>query len=357
MPSSYAEINLDVLLQNFLRLQSYLKPGTKQMSVIKADAYGHGAVRVAHVLESYTDWFAVVNVDEAIELRESGITKDILVFGPPTKTTVSAYPEYNLTAVISHMDHFEILKEETAYHVEFDTGMGRLGIDCNSCDEVRTKISQHEELYLKGVMTHFASADIPGDPKTAEQIKIFDQIREEFAYLPDILLHAANTAGILCYPESHYDMVRHGLGLYGYDSKLIADSKLKPVLQWKSCLVQCKWIQKGSTVSYGAQWTAPENGFLGVVPVGYADGFKRNLGGKAKVSINGNYYPIVGRVTMDFIMVFLGDQYYDVGTDVIILGTNGNNADVMAQQIDTIPYEILCGLHNRVKRFYLSTQD
>ncbi|MEX0779171.1 MAG: alanine racemase [Balneolales bacterium] len=351
--SSIAEINLNHLLHNVQVLNSYLEPGVKQMAVIKADAYGHGAVSVAHALSPAVDWFAVVNTEEALELREAGIQKDILVFGPPKSSNAGLYLSYNLTAVISDPEHFNILKEGSQYHIEFDTGMGRLGINPDEAEAIKEKIRGYSNLKCTGVMTHFASADIPQDPLTGRQIKAFERIKESMADIPDLMFHASNTAGILCFPDAQYHMVRHGLGMYGYDSSLVSESRLIPVLQWKSCISLCKYIRKGTTVSYGATWSAPNDGYLAVIPVGYADGFKRSLGGKVKVLIEGEYYPTVGRVTMDFVMVFLGNHSFKPGTPVTLLGGKENNADIWAKHIDTIAFEILCGLHKRVKRVYI----
>ncbi|MEX0929959.1 MAG: alanine racemase [Balneolales bacterium] len=352
--NSIAEVSLPRLLHNFRILESLLKPGVRVMCVVKADAYGHGSVPVARTLEPVTDCFAVVNVEEAIALRDGGIKKDILVFAPPDPGTSSAYRIHNLTAVVSDAAHFEMLAPGTTYHVEFDTGMGRLGMAPALAGKVKEKIRAFPHLHCGGVMTHFASADIPAQKaKTREQIALFGDIRLSFNDMPGLLFHAANTAGILCFPEAQYDMVRPGLGLYGYDSSLVTESRLKPVLQWKSHVTLCKRIGRGRTVSYGATWTAPVDGYLGVIPVGYADGFKRSLSGKTKVRIQNEFYPVVGRVTMDFIMVFLGDKKVNPGTAVSLLDDQDNNADVWAGLLDTIAFEILCGLHNRVKRVYL----
>ncbi|MEX0773294.1 MAG: alanine racemase [Balneolales bacterium] len=352
MTSSFAEVNIDHVLHNVQVLKSYLNPKVLQMAVVKANAYGHGAVPVSRALEPVTDWFAVVNAEEAIELRDAGIKKNILVFGPPNQETAGAYLAYNLTAVVSDLEHFEIIEDGTAYHIEFDTGMGRLGINPAQINEVKEKIKSNPKLRLSGVMTHFASADIPKHPQTGKQVKAFEEIRKAFNEIPDIVFHASNTAGILCFPEAQYDMVRHGLGMYGYDPSLVTESRLIPAMQWKSSISLCKYILKGTPVSYGATWSAPEDGYLAVIPVGYADGFRRSLGGKIDVLIEGEYYPTVGRVTMDFVMVFLRDRYFKPGTAVTLLGAKKNDADIWADQIDTIAFEILCGLHKRVKRIY-----
>lgn len=352
MPSSFADVNIGHMLHNIQILKSYLDPRVKQMAVVKADAYGHGAVPVARALEPVIDWLAVVNVEEAVELRDAGIKKNILVFGPPNSETAGAYSHYRLTAVVSDLDHFDMIEEGASYHIEFDTGMGRLGINPAFINDVKEKIRTHPKLIFSGVMTHFASADIPQHPQTKEQIKAYEKIKEAFNSFPDILFHASNTAGILCFPEAQYDMVRHGLGMYGYDSSLVTEKRLIPALQWKSTISLCKPISRGMSVSYGATWNAPENGYLGVIPVGYADGFKRSLSGKTKVLIEGEYFPTVGRITMDFVMVFLGNRYYKPGTSVTLMGEDKNNADVWAEEIGTIAFEILCGLHRRVKRVY-----
>ncbi len=348
---SHIEIDLQVLCNNARYLHRNLKSGTHSAAVIKADAYGHGAVEVARIIGDLYDMFAVANVTEAVALRKAGITHPILVFGVPVPQTVKAYPEYDLEAVISSDDHFDLLEQGTSYHVEIDSGMGRLGIHPDEMDRIEKRIASAGRISCKGIMTHFASADEGNSAYMQQQKKVLKQIREKFG--GKYPLHAANSAASLDHPDTHLDMVRHGIALYGYDPTPGPSNQLQPAMKWRSWVAQCKFIHKGGSLSYGATWQAPADGHYVVIPTGYADGYRRNLSGKMPVSIEGVWYPQVGRVTMDYIMVWLGDDRYDAGTNVVVMGGDRNHAGLWAEAIGTIPYEICCGIHTKVPRKYV----
>ena len=351
--NSIAEINLDKLKNNVAILRGYMKPGVRQMAVIKANAYGHGAVKIASFLDDKVEWFGVCSLPEAIELREHGIKKDILILGAPEPETAHLYSEYQLTAVISSFEHFNWLPEKTVCHLKFDTGMGRFGFFPEQVKEVLQQMKIHSNLYYQGLMTHFAKADDPGSPMVEKQLQRFGTIQKHFD--STYLTHAANTGALAFYDGTQFDMVRTGIGLYGYPPGNTVIEGLKPVMKWRSRLVSCKYVQKGATVSYHAKWTARENGYVGVIPVGYADGVRRNLTGNYQVQIEENNFPVVGIITMDYIMVSLGEQSFPVGTPVAVMGNEGNTAKDWGDRMDTISYEILCGISaSRVKRMYLN---
>lgn len=350
--NSILEINLSYLEQNLKVLKSKLKPGIRQMAVIKANAYGHGAVKLANFLNDVTDWYGVCSLQEAIELRESGIKKNILVFNAPYERTAWAYKKYDITAVVSDFHHFDLLRDGTHYHIQFDTGMGRFGFYNYQKEAVLDHVKQYSNLMLTGLMSHFATADTPDSPKVKEQLTKFNALRELFD--SSLIFHISNTGGLAYYPQAQFDMVRHGIGMYGYPPGNTNIKGLKPVMTWKSYLAECKPIKKGMTVSYLAGWTCPEDGFIGIIPVGYADGLRRNLGGKINMKINGNSYPIVGIITMDYVMVYLGKDRPPINSEVIVMGNKGNTAQEWGNAINSISYEILCGISTRrVQRKYL----
>ncbi len=345
---SVAEIDRSVLRDNARYLHRNLAPGVGSIAVIKANAYGHGAVTVARALTDIYDMYAVATVAEAVELRDAGVRHPILVFGVPLAGTAKAYVEYDLSAVVSSPDHFDLLQPGTSYHVEIDSGMGRLGIYPAGMAEIRERIRARKEITCRGIMTHFSTADEQGSDHLLHQKKVLSEICDFFR--DDFPVHAANSAASLAHPDTHLDMVRHGIALYGYDPTQVSSGELRPVMRWKSWIAQCKPVRKGQPLSYGAVWQAPEDGCYAVVPVGYADGYRRGLSGRIPVLVEGKWYPQVGTVTMDYVMAWLGQDSYPTGTEVVIMGAERNHAGIWAEALNTIPYEICTGIHPKVPR-------
>lgn len=344
------EVNLAKLKKNLQALRSYLDEDTRVMSVVKADAYGHGAVEVASTLEPMVEAFAVNDIHEGIELRKQDITKPILVFEVPQKTTASQYRVHNLTATVSAKEHFDWLPNGTSYHLNFDTGMGRLGFSPEESERVLSLMEENQNLFCTGLYSHFATADSPESDFVTEQHHLFTKIREQFP--GKLSAHVANTGATAFYSSEQFDMVRLGIGLYGYAPGKTNIEGIKPILQWKSNLVQIKPIIEESPVSYGATWQAPSDGNLGVIPVGYDDGLKRRLSEELTVRIGGEKYPLVGNITMNYSMVFLGDDKYKPGTSVELLYAESDARD-WASKIDTIPYEILTSINPKIPREYI----
>ncbi|SHG11887.1 alanine racemase [Fodinibius roseus] len=347
--NSTVTISRKLLLDNLRTFSRFLDPETRIMAVVKSDGYGHGAVEVAQILAPKVESFAVNAIQEGIELRENGITKPILVFEVPQQRMVSQYRVHDLTATISAKEHFEWVPEGTSYHVNFDTGMRRLGFHPSQAEEVANRVQHHSELFCTGIYSHFATAHEPGFSLVSRQHEIFRKIQSCFS--DDLNAHIANTGGIAFYDTGPFTMVRLGIGLYGYSPGTTGIEGLKPVLSWRSFLAQTKKISAEATVSYGAEWQAPSDGYLGVLPVGYEDGIKRNLSGRLIVRIAGKEYAVVGTITMNYCMVFLGNDYYEPGTEVELLYPE-NNAYDWAQKLDTIPYEILTSIDPRIPREY-----
>lgn len=348
--NSTVEVNLEKLKQNLQTFRAHIDENTRVMAVVKADAYGHGAVEVAGTLEPLVEAFAVNDIHEGIELRKQGITKPVLVFEVPQPSMAAQYRVHNLTATISAEEHFDLLPNGSSYHLNFDTGMGRLGFDVAEAKLVADLVEEYDNLFCTGLYSHFATSDRPDSDYVTEQHRLFKTIQE---YFPDTLtVHIANTGATAFYASNQFDMVRLGIGLYGYAPGEATIEGISPILQWRSKLVQVKPITEQSTVSYGANWQAPDDGYLGIIPVGYDDGLKRSLSEELTVRINGEKYPLVGNITMNFSMVFLGDDEYKTGTTVELLYPE-SNAWGWASKIDTIPYEILTSINPKIPREYI----
>lgn len=331
----------------------YLKKKSKTdkvMAVVKANAYGHGVAGIAGFLENEVSQFAVATIDEGIQLREAGIELPILVFGIPKSVHGTAYKQYNLTATISHSDHFGLLADGSEYHLNFDTGMRRNGFYINEIEEVIQQMEKNNHLRCRGVYSHYATADDPGSEFVREQFSLFNEIRNRFS--DEISGHMSNTAAVLHYDISHFDMLRPGLGLLGYAPGNVQSENLQPVLNWETEAVLVRSINKGDRVSYGGTWTAPQAGYLVTLPVGYGDGIPRSLSNKLQVQIENEFYPVVGNITMDYCMVFTGKKKIEPGSIVCLMGNRGWRANIWAEYADSITHEILCGLMPRVQRKY-----
>lgn len=344
------EVSLSAVEHNLGIIKNRLPAEQLIMGVVKANAYGHGDTAVAGFLQDRVDWFAVNSVQEGIRLREHGIKNSILVFGVPEPDFKDAFPNYNLTATVSDLSHFDLLGRGTEYHLNLDTGMGRLGILPGELSEAVDKITAHSEIRCTGLYSHFATADEPGSDLVHTQLKIFRHLQEKISQKK--LIHIANSGGIFFYPESGFDMVRAGISLYGYAPGKTQIEELRPALKFSTHLVQVKRLDRGETVSYGARWQADKPTNIGIIPVGYEDGISRNLTGQLNVEIEGEFYPVVGTITMNYCMVDLGADDFNTGTKVYLLNGDSLNAKKWADNLNTISYEILTGLSGSVQRIY-----
>ena len=372
MRATQAHINLDNLHENINTIKKYVKQGTKLCCAVKADGYGHGAVRVSvAALKAGASFLAVASISEGIELREAGIVAPILSLSLPLKDEIPSLIVHSITPLVFDTEFIDQLNDvaismhrKIPVHLKIDTGMGRVGCSKEEASTLAKKIAVSEGLYLEGVCTHLACADslIEDDiAYTKKQINNFsyavNQIKKE-GINPGIL-HCSNSGAIFLHPEAHFDMVRPGIVIYGYSScaKEIG-IELKPVMEFSSQIVAIKHFKKGDSVSYDRTWVAKEDCDIGVIPAGYADGLLRRLSPGLEVSINGKMYPIVGRICMDQCMVYLGKNYDVKRWDkVIFFGPekNCNTAEDLANSIETISYEILCGVNKRVPRIYIDT--
>ena len=350
-PKSWAEIRLDLISKNIEAVKSQ-HSGKKLLAVVKCDAYSHGAVQVARHIEEDVDWFGLATVDEGIELRMAGIKKPILIFAVPTAETAAAYVTHNLDATVSSKVHFSILMDGTSYQINFDTGMNRLGFKPEEAEEVRSLAVANQRLICSGIYSHYATADDPGSDFVYEQQDRFNELSKYFSEVP--LLHMSNSGAVTHYPDlNHFDMVRCGLNLYGYCAGKVQVDIYEPTLEWKTNLVQVRPIRKGEGVSYGGYWSAPEDGYLGTIEVGYGDGLPRSLTNKLEVLIEGERFPLAGNVTMDYVMVYLKQKKFKPETEVLLLGKKGAGAAEWAELAGTNVHEILTNIRSSVERRYL----
>jgi len=368
----YARIDLDAIEYNMERMKKNLGSSTKIMAVIKADGYGHGAVQIAEMMEGieYIWGFAVATLDEAIVLRSEGIRKPILVLGCvfpdqymamlKNDIRMNVYTE-EMAESISQMAASEGM---TAYmHIKLDTGMSRLGFDINE-DAVETiaRISELRNVTLEGIFTHFAKADESDKTFTQKQIQDFlwmrDRLKEKnvvFEYE-----HCANSAAIINVPEAHFDLVRAGISTYGlYPSEEVEkiNVKLKPALSLKSHIAFVKEINEGTPISYGGTYVSDRKMRIATIPVGYADGYPRNLSNVGYVLIRGKKAPILGRVCMDQFMVDVSHiEGACFGDRVTLIGRDGNETITIEDLADLsgrFNYEFICDLGKRIPRVFV----
>lgn len=342
----YNDYNLSQIVLDYDALRHNIEiikqkvPTTSLIAVVKANAYGHGAVNIAKAIESDVSMFAVAQPIEAIELRKSGIIKPILVLCAPDKRWNEIYLTWNLTAVASSIDHLIDLPTGTQVHIKFDTGMNRLGFRLSQVPDVLHTLERRDDLIVGGLMTHFANADLPGHPSIEQQELLFKKLSESFP--KHWMRHISNSAAVVSSIGTTFDAVRVGLMLYGYVPGSMLNPDLKPVKRWISAISQVKSIAKGEAVSYGWTWKAPSDGWIGVVPVGYADGYPRSLSSKSVVALIDGPAQLAGRVTMDYIMIWTDRRPLIIDEKVILLGGDGCDANDLAAASGTIAYEILC---------------
>lgn len=370
---TWAEIDLDALEKNFSAIRSHLRTGCKTMCIVKADAYGHGAVQVAQTLARCgAEWFGVSNIEEGAQLRRHGILQPIFVLGYTPPQCAKQLSELSLTQAILSEDYAKELSRCAGdsgvvvdTHIKIDTGMNRLGLIYQAHDHRAETIRSVERmvhlpaLNHTGLFTHFAVSDEGEEGETFTRgqyacfVEVRDALREKGITFP--LCHCCNSGGILAYPDMHFDMVRPGITLYGlYPSwKLKKILPLKPVMTLKSVVALLKEVRPGGTVSYGRTYPIEKSMTLATVPVGYADGYPRAFSGKADMLIGERRAKIVGRVCMDQLMLDVTDvPGLSVGEEVTVFG-EGIPVDELARLHGTINYELVCLVGKRVSRIYM----
>jgi len=365
------EINLDNLKHNLNEVRRVTSADVKICAVVKADGYGHGALETAKIaLAGGASYLAVAILDEALELRRAGIKAPILILGFTPEEYFDTIVEQDITQSIYTFESAKYLSEaaqkqrKTAkVHIKLDTGMNRLGFQAGSSavQEIE-KIFKLKGLYIEGIFTHFSKADEVDPSFTKMQferyLSVVSSLEQAGYNIP--IRHTANSAAIMQYPETHLDMVRPGIILYGlYPSNEVAKGKLnlKPVMSFKTKVSHVKSIAAGRAISYGGTYITKRQSIIATLPVGYADGYFRLLSSRASVIIKGQRAPIVGRICMDQCMVDVTDVKggVNVGEDVVLFGEMGNeavSADEIARLLGTINYEVVCAVSKRVPRIY-----
>ena len=374
---TWVDISLDAIDYNFRKIKAHVGKAMV-MAVVKADAYGHGDRMTAPFLEEAgADWFGVSNLGEALGIRESGVTKPILIFGNTPAECVSDLAKWNITQTAYSLHYAKELSAEAEklgvtldVHLKFDTGMGRIGFVCSE-DNFDVAVSEAEEaaklpnIRVTGAFTHFASADEPdpdGESYTRLQFdrfcRVCDALKEKGIDVG--IRHCCNSAAVLCYPEMHLDMVRPGIILYGLypasHEEVTCRIKLKPAMELRTVVSMTKDYEKGSCISYGRRFTAPEDMKIASTAIGYADGYHRLLTNKGRMIVRGKYAPVVGSVCMDQTMLDVTDiEGVEIGNVCVLFG-NGKGGEPTAYDVakwgNTINYEIVCLVSKRVPRLY-----
>ncbi len=367
---TWAEIDHSALINNYNIVKSKINNGCMVMSVVKADAYGHGAIEVARTLERVgTDWFAVSNVEEALQLRRAGIKKPILVLGTTPAEYALLLAENNITQAVFCAEYAKALSLNASAqgvtvsaHIKLDTGMHRIGFATDSEQGINEAIEACKlpNIKVEGAFTHFASADMDGDPDgsyTERQFDLFCNATERLSQSgADIKIrHCCNSAAAVTRPEMGLEMVRAGIVLYGLaPSSEINPDGLRPVMSLRSAVSMVKKVNKGDDISYGRTYTADKERVIATVPVGYADGYQRSYSG-SKVIVGSQTARSVGRICMDQMMIDVTDLGVKVGDTVTLFGTDGSKilpVDDLAKMSGTINYECVCLVTKRVTRVH-----
>lgn len=360
----YLEVNLSQLKRNIEAIRAHVSPA-KVMPMVKANAYGHGVDGVAPFLEPYVDYFGVAIVEEGIHLRRLGITKPILVAGGTLPEQVPLFALHNLTLTGSSVELLDSAEEfakttgkRIKTHLKIDTGMERVGVREYEAEALIRKSGACSHLEVEGIYTHLANSELADRSYSAMQLERFQQVLDICRRLSlpvPPLRHMANSGGVLNLPETHFDMVRPGIMVYGVYPGPGADRvvEVKPAVTWHARVSYSKRTQPGRSVSYSSLWQAEAETRIVTVPCGYADGYFRRMTNRAQVIIRGKRYPQVGRICMDQFMVNAGDDEVHVGDEVILLG-GGIAAEELAEWMGTNEYEVLTNISARVPRVYVT---
>ncbi len=371
---TWAEINLNNLAFNFHSVKDFVGKNIEYMAVVKADAYGHSAIECAKRLEKEgVDWFGVALPEEGLELRKNGITKPILCLGGFWSGQETHLLENKLTPVIYQIETAELFNKvcekndlSANIHIKIDTGMGRLGVRFDRIDEFIKELKCFKNLEVEGIMTHFACADnLSENDFTNRQIKEFNdavKLFESSGFIPKYK-DLANSPGAIAHKNSVGNLVRLGGVLYGLGDDVlppeIEKPILKPVMSLYSTITLLKKINKGDTLGYGKTFKAEKESLIATIPIGYHDGFARNLSNRGKVLINGVFAPVVGRISMDWSIIDVTEVPNVRVNDAVVLIGNYNglkiSAEDIAKELETISYEITCGINRRVIRKYVGS--
>lgn len=363
MRSTYLEVDLLQLRKNIEAIRAHVAPA-QVMAMIKANAYGHGVEGVAPFLEPFVDYFGVALLEEGVALRELGIKKPILVAGGTIPQQVMHFAEYDLTLTGASSGLLDVAEEVSRLsqkriktHLKIDTGMERIGVHEYEAEPFIEHALKLKYVDVEGIYTHLANAEEPDLTHARLQWERFQEvlhIYDKRSAPPPQLRHMANSAAILQFPESYFDLVRPGLISYGVYPKDVAQTiQIAPALTWRSKVAYAKITLPGRVVSYGSMWRADAETRIVTIPCGYADGYFRRMSNQAQVLVNGKKYPQVGRICMDQFMVNVGQDEAALGDEVVLLG-NGISAHDLAEWAGTNEYEVLTNISARVPRSFLN---
>ena len=356
-----ALINLEAIRYNIQQMGAHIPKGTLKWAVVKANAYGHGAIAVARAIQDDVDGFCVSNIDEAIELRQAGIAKKILILGVSEVESFSLAKDFDITLTVAGLEWIENLLDsesdlaDLTVHLKIDSGMGRIGFRSASEAEQAQAMLKNNGASVEGIFTHFATADEESDSYFKQQLECFKGILDDLQEVPK-LVHASNSATTLWHAETIFNAVRMGDSMYGLNPSgqvLDLPYELKPALTLESAIVHVKTVEVGACMGYGATYQADSEQVIATLPIGYADGWTRDMQ-NFSVLVDGQLCPIVGRVSMDQITIRL-PKLYPLGTKVTLIGSDGNKeitATDVAVYRGTINYEVVCLLSDRIPREY-----
>ncbi len=362
---AWVEINLDAIEHNILELKSFVRPNTKILAVVKADAYGHGSTMIAPtLLASGVDYLGVASIDEGMELRNNKFTCPILVLGAAPVWAFDYAAKNNISLSMFLENHIEAAELtfnktgiKTKAHIKLDTGMNRIGVEKEDAVDFIKRVQNNKSIELQGIFTHFACAEI--ESKTKEQLKIWNDIISK-VNTNGLLLHCFNTAATIAgYEEKNYNMVRLGLALYGLIPDLPDFAKtipnLTPAMSLKGRIINIHTAHKNSGVSYSHTYTTDKETKIATIPIGYADGVDRRLSNKIYGIINGQKVPQIGNITMDQMMFDITGIEANEGDIITLIGSDGNeniSINEWAEKLGTINYELICRLKARLSRVY-----
>ena len=358
-----AEINLDAVRHNLTEIRRHIQPQAKLCAVVKANAYGHGAVEVSKIaVECGADFLAVATVEEGLQLRRAGFSLPILILGLIPADAIKISVENNLTMTVCDFDFAKKISDSAAVqnkiakvHLKIETGMGRIGIFAEDAVNVAEKISKLPHVELEGIFSHFADADSADKTFTKNQLEIFKKTCEKISAkgIKIKIRHIAESAAILEIPDAHLDMVRSGIITYGlYPSDEVQKNiLLQPAMKLKAKIVFLKKISAGTSIGYGRDFIAKKNSVIATLPLGYADGYIRAYK-NFHVEIHGKIVPIVGRICMDQCMIDVTEIDAKIGDEVILFGGEKISIDDAANHLQTINYEITCLISDRVPRIF-----
>jgi alanine racemase len=369
---THVEVDLGRLKANFQKIREHVRPA-KIMPVLKANAYGHGLVEIAHLMQKLNaDYIGVAVLEEGILLRKSGIVMPILPLGGVLGNQIPHFLEYDLTLTASSREILMQINQAAGrigklarVHLKIDTGMERIGVHYYNAVSFLEAAVQCPHVQIEGIFSHFANADSSDLTHAKMQVKRFKEVLDFFSIhhvQPPPMIHMANSGAILQLPEARFNMVRPGILLYGiYPSKEVKRTiEVKPALTWKSRVVYFKIIRPGHPVGYGSTWQSDHPVRAVTVPVGYGDGYFRSLSHKAKILVNGKLYPVIGTVSMDQIVANIEQDSAYSNDEVILIGEMGDGqitCEQMADWAGTIAYEVLTNINTRVPRIYIQPRE